>query len=183
MPASLPSSPSSSSLSSLSSGSIWSYASSSSFLSESSSALSSASVSIDTMSSWERDLPGASVVSENNYEHEHVKFLKDSTSSKSICGNSTSGELLLLHKGKLASGYMQFFENGTLIEKIFVNPSSGNLQFYKGMVASFDPLEGYYLIRYSDGDREELTEKEVMIYLGAWSFLHYILSEFYPYVL
>jgi len=35
------------------------------------------------------------------------------------------------------------------------------------MVASFDPLEGYYLIRYSDGDREELTEKEVMIYLGA----------------
>jgi hypothetical protein len=119
------------------------------------------------MSSWERGLPAASVASENSNGHGYVQFLKDSTSSKSICGNSTCGELQLLYKGKLASGYVQFFENGTLIEKIFVNPSSGNLQFYKGTVASFDPLEGYYLIRYSDGDTEELTEKEVMINLCA----------------
>jgi hypothetical protein len=35
-------------------------------------------------------------------------------------------------------------------------------------------LEGYYLIRYSDGDTEELTEKEVMINLCAWTFVHII---------
>lgn len=64
-------------------------------------------------------------------------------------------------------GYAQFFEDGTKIKKKFVNPSSGELQLYKGAVASFDPLEGYYLIKYTDGDEEELTENQVMIYLCA----------------
>jgi hypothetical protein len=64
-------------------------------------------------------------------------------------------------------GYVQFFEDGTKIKKGFVNPSSGVFQLYKGKVVSFDPLEGYYLIKYTDGDKEELTENQVMMYLCA----------------
>lgn len=77
-------------------------------------------------------------------------------------------------KSEVASRYVQSFGNGTLIEKIFVNPSSQSLQFYKGTLASFDPLTGYYLVKYSDGDTEELTEKEVMMYLCARTLVHNI---------
>jgi non-homologous end joining protein Ku len=66
---------------------------------------------------------------------------------------------------KSPTGYMQFFEDGTLIKKLFVNPSSGKLQFYEGQVKGFDVVEGYYKIIYDDGDREELSEDQVMMYL------------------
>jgi hypothetical protein len=86
------------------------------------------------------------------------------TKIENIPAKSTS-EDLHFHKGKVESGTIQLFEEGTLMKKMFENPSTGELQFYEGKVASFDPLEGYYLIVYSDGDMEELTEKELMMHL------------------
>jgi hypothetical protein len=70
-------------------------------------------------------------------------------------------------KGGDGCGYLQFFGEGTKIKKVFVNPSSGERQLYNGKVASFDPCEGFYMIHYSDGDREELTENQVMMYMCA----------------
>jgi hypothetical protein len=62
---------------------------------------------------------------------------------------------------------VQFFEDGTLMRKKFENPFSKRMQYYRGKVISFDPLEGYYLVKYSDGDLEELTEGELMMHLCA----------------
>ena len=39
---------------------------------------------------------------------------------------------------------------------------------FNGVVRGFDPVEGYYRVRYEDGDREEMTEDEVFCAARAY---------------
>ena len=49
----------------------------------------------------------------------------------------------------------------TFIVKSFVDPATGKLSVYKGLVYRFDPMSQYYSVLYEDSDTEDMPASEV----------------------
>ncbi|EJK46780.1 hypothetical protein THAOC_34533, partial [Thalassiosira oceanica] len=53
------------------------------------------------------------------------------------------------------------YRNGTLVWKPFLDGDGGEESLFSGRVASYDSDTGLYLVRYNDGDQEEMAEYEL----------------------
>ena len=58
-----------------------------------------------------------------------------------------------------ATVYKQKYAQATRVYRIFGKPN--RLVEHKGYISDFDKEEGYYNVRYQDGDNEDHTEEEI----------------------
>ena len=60
----------------------------------------------------------------------------------------------------------QKYANGTIIYKKFENEYTGIKQKYKGEIVDFDKTEKLYVIKYEDGDQEDMDCDEITEYIA-----------------